>query len=304
MHTVTLKSWLTRTVCLGLLILLTGCVSTPYAQRPNVQQFIEQMASEHHFDRQQLTVLFQQAKHDKRIIKAMTAPREKLPWDHYRSMFVTTDRADQGARFWRQHASALAYAQQRYGVPPEMITAIIGIETNYGRTQGSFSALDSLTTLAFDYPPRATYFLGELEQYLLLTREIPLDPLLVRSSYAGALGMPQFMPSSYREYAVSYQRPGRGNLFTNADDAIVSVANYFKAHGWKPGDQIAIPMRVRSGPGASLLMLMRSDNTAEYWYTFHNFHVITRYNTSSQYAMAAYLLSERIRAIYSKNKRA
>jgi membrane-bound lytic murein transglycosylase B len=316
--------------------LLTGCATANYAGRSNAQQFIQQMADQQGFDRDQLTHLFSQVKPNKKIIRAISKPHETLPWPAYRAIFVTADRAQAGALFWRQHAPLLNYAAQKYGVAPEIIVAILGVETRYGQHAGSFSALEALSTLAFNYPPRAAYFRGELQQYLLLTRDLALDPLQLRSSYAGALGEPQFMPSSYRHYAISYNSDGHPNLFTNWDDVIVSVGNYFKANGWEKDGLVALPARLSGEhysailhhgykPAFTLTQLAQAGvypayaghltstlalkQTAgllalpvhadtQHWLTFHNFYVITRYNTSPLYAMAVYQLSQLIKTHY------
>lgn len=310
-------------------VLLTGC-ATNYANRTQVQQFIQQMADKHQFDKTQLTALFSQIKPNHSIIKAMNKPHESFPWYRYRPIFVTNKRAHEGAEFWRAHANTLNYAQQHYGVPAPIIVAIIGVETRYGYNEGNKKTLDALATLAFDYPPREHYFQSELEQYLLLTRENSLDPRTVLGSYAGALGLPQFMPSSYRQYAVDYSGKGSSNLFTNADDAIVSVANYFQQHGWQPGAPIAARAWVSGDDYLSLSHAVKptytiaelADNDVhthmplapqelaafiplqayagpEYWLGLHNFYVITRYNSSAMYAMAVYQLSEGIRYYYN-----
>lgn len=286
----------TKLFCLTILLFLTGC-ATSYGQRPDVQQFIQQMSTKHNFDQKQLTQLFDQVKPDKRVIKAMTAPHEALPWYKYRPIFVTDKRAQAGAVFWHQHQKTLADAAKQYGVPPEIIVAIIGVETYYGQLQGSFSALTALSTLAFDYPPRAKYFRSELEQFLLLTRDEMLNPLTVHSSYAGALGQPQFMPSSYRQYAVDCDQDQKIDLFSNTDDIIASVANYFAAHGWQHGGLIALhAWNPNKLPKHAKLLTLQAKTGNENWYIFPNFSVIMRYNTSPLYAMAVYQLSQMIKA--------
>jgi membrane-bound lytic murein transglycosylase B len=282
--------------CLTLSILLTGC-ATSYAQRPQVQQFIQQMSAKHNFDQTQLTQLFSQVQPDKRVINAMNKPHEAMPWYTYRPIFVTDKRAQEGAVFWRQHQKTLATVANRYGVPPEIIVAILGVETRYGQIQGNFSALTALSTLAFDYPPRAPYFRSELEQFLLLTRDYSIDPLTARASYAGALGQPQFMPSSYRKYAVDYDHDQKSDLFSNTDDIIASIANYFYAHGWQQGDLIAKPANsITKLPKQAKLLTLQTKTGTENWYIFPNFSVIMRYNTSPLYAMAVYQLSQLIKA--------
>lgn len=311
--------------------LLSGCVAA-YQQRNDVQAFIQQMSVQHHFDQKQLTELFNQVKFNPHIISTMNAPHEGLPWYRYRVLFVTPERAKAGAEYWRDHAATLAAAEKKYGVPAQIIVAILGVETNYGRFQGTYRVLDSLATLAFDYPPRAPYFKGELEQYLLLTREIRLDPLAVKGSYAGAIGQPQFMPSSYRHYGIDSTGKGYSDLIHNSDDVIFSVANYFKGYGWQPGQPVAVPAKVTgqefaplvtaktkktvaefknygvsptlalvTTAGSACLMPLDDSDGPEYWLAFQNFDVIMRYNTSPRYAMAVYQLGEAIKAKYLRS---
>jgi membrane-bound lytic murein transglycosylase B len=310
-------------------ILFSGCVSLhpEYSQRTDVEQFAAKMSREYHFDEAQLLTLFNHVRTNQKIIHAMTKPHEASPWYRYRPIFVTAQKVKEGARFWQQHARTLAYAEKQYGVPPQIIIAILGVETNYGKNQGADNALEALSTLAFSYPPRAHYFQSELTQYLLLTREIQIDPLRVKSSYAGALGQAQFMPSSYRDYAIGYLHAGRGDLFRNTDDAIISVANYFKLHGWEKGGIVAVRAHLRGKGYTSLpphqkkpiftlaqlahygvystqrlpsnlqafLIKLQDLHANEYWLGFHNFYVIMRYNTSPLYAMAVYQLSQQIK---------
>lgn len=290
-------------------LLLVGCTSS-YQQQPQVQQFIQEMVTEHNFNRDQLVSLFSQMQPNKKVIAAMTRPHESLPWYRYYPIFLTEDRANQGANFWRQHQQSLSYAEQHYGVPAAIIVAVLGVETRYGKTQGGYKAFDALSTLAFNYPPRKKYFQSELEQYLLLTRSIQLDPTTVMASYAGALGQPQFMPSSYRTYAVSYSNNGRPDLFHNSDDAIVSIANYLKSNGWQQDGLVAVPAQVLGklkyakqrniNPQKDFLIKLQAKNGPEYWLGFHNFHVIMSYNASPLYAMAVYQLSEWIKKDYKK----
>ncbi len=313
-------------------VLLSGCVAA-YEQRNDIQAFIQQMSVEHHFDQKKLTNLFTQVKFNPRIISTMTAPHESLPWYRYRALFVTPERAKAGADYWHEHAATLAAAEKRYGVPAEIIVAILGVETNYGRFQGTYRVLDSLATLAFNYPPRAPYFRGELEQYLLLTREISLDPLSIKGSYAGAIGQPQFMPSSYRHYGVDSTGKGYSDLIHNSNDVIFSVANYFKGYGWQAGQPVAVRAKVTgqnfvplvtaktkksvaefktygvspllalaTTSGQASLLPLDEYNGPEYWFAFQNFDVIMRYNTSPRYAMAVYQLGQAIKAKYSPSQ--
>lgn len=312
--------------------------ATPYSQKPEVQQFISEMVTKHNFDQQKLVTIFDQVQPNPHIIDIISAPHEGLPWYRYRTLFVKQERAQLGAKFWQEHASVLATAEKKYGVPPQAILAILGVETDYGNFLGKYRVIDALSTLAFYYPPRASYFRSELEQFLLLTRENSLDPLKVVGSYAGAIGQPQFMPSSYRHYSVDTANKGYSDLMSDDNDAIMSVANYFKAYGWQNGQPVAIPARVEGkrfsalrfeallGPPknkmtiaqlkqygvyptqavaedqrASLLPLQGKEGL-EFWLVFHNFAVIMRYNTSAHYAMAVDQLGGLIKRDYLKQR--
>ena len=239
-------------------------------------------------------------------------------------MFITDTRIARGVDFWRQHEAALARAEQEYGVPAQIIVSIIGVETFFGRNTGNYRVIDALSTLGFDYPPRAPFFRKELREFLLLAREQQVDPLTLKGSYAGAMGLPQFMPSSFRAYAVDFDGDGHINIWTDPDDAIGSVASYFKRHGWVGGQQVvsradARGDRVDEGlsPGLDPVMSvgelrglgwashdalrddmpvtafrLDGDKGPEYWMGLNNFYAITRYNRSVMYAMAVYQLSE------------
>lgn len=300
-------------------------------QSADVQQFIQTMATKHGFDKDKLTALLSQAVVKKDILTAIARPAEGKQWYQYRPIFITPDRIQQGVIFWQQHADTLARAEKEYGVPPQIIVAILGVETSYGRNKGSYRVIDSLTTLGFHYPKRADFFRSELEQFLLLTREENLDPLTMYGSYAGAMGVPQFISSSYRHYAVDFSGKGQVDLINNTTDVIGSVANYFAKHGWELGKPVAIPavaandsyqkvsndvlkkpqvsvqewqkngITAQKQPfpangSASLISLQSAKNNKELWLGFNNFYVITRYNRSPLYAMAVYQLSEAILA--------
>lgn len=234
----------------SLLIGLTALLSTTpswatsFAGHPEIPGFIEHMRSTHRFDPKALERLFARAALRPEIVAAMDRPAEGLPWHAYRRRFVTDSQAALGSRYWRANARALARAQRQYGVPPEIVVAIIGVETNYGRNTGNFLALEALATLAFDYPRRAEFFRRELEEFLLLARELKVDALQVKASYAGALGIPQFMPSSYRQYAVDFNGDRKRDLLGSAEDAIGSVAHFLKRHGWAPGAPIVDDVEV------------------------------------------------------------
>lgn len=303
-----------------------------FATRPAVRDFIGQMVARHGFDADALERLFATARFRPEIIERISRPAERtLSWAQYRRIFLTDDRIEQGVTFWNAHAGTLARAQARYGVPAEYVVAILGVETRYGRHAGSFRVLDALSTLAFDYPPRGTFFRSELEQYLLLTREEQLDPVRQTGSYAGAMGYGQFIASSYRAYAVDFDDDGVRDILSDVDDAIGSVANYFAAHGWLAGGEVARRVQVRDAAAASPLAntgleprvdvarlraagitgldglaaqapvtLWRLDGPdgVEWVAGLDDFRVITRYNHSELYALAVHDLAEAIRAAH------
>ena len=294
---------------------------------PALLDFINEMAAKHGFDHGELLRLFEQVSERDDIIAKITRPAERTkPWHEYRAIFLDQARIDAGVEFWRQQQAALNRAVQVYGVAPEIIVAIIGVETRYGRITGKDPVLEALATLAFAYPRRAAFFRQELEHYLLLTREERIDPLSLNGSYAGAMGLAQFMPSSYRAYAVDFDGDGQRDLWQNPVDAIGSVANYLAEHGWRPGGPIASPAQVQGQAYRTLLsdqlkprvsvqqfqqagvtpvqtvnptekaILLELEGAAgtEYWLGFTNFYVITRYNHSHLYAMAVYQLAQAI----------
>ncbi len=298
-------------------------------QRPEVQAFIDEMTSKHGFDGDELTTLFEQVRMKQKIIDAITRPAEGKPWHEYRPIFVTKTRISEGVKFWNENEADLKRAEQVYGVPPEIIVAVIGVETRYGRHKGSWRVLDSLSTLAFAYPKRAKFFRSELEQYLLLAREESLDPLTIKGSYAGAMGKAQFISSSYRHYAVDFDGDGKRDLWDNTTDAIGSVANYFKRHKWQPGEPVGsyamvgsnrITRLLKAGikphttvkefrqqgvtaltplppeAPAALIAFEKKVGRPDYWLGLNNFYTITRYNHSPLYAMAVYQLGQAISA--------
>lgn len=302
-----------------------------FANNPNAQQFIDKMVNKHGFDRQQLQEILSQAKRLDSVLRLMDnqAPTTSVTppsgpngaWLRYRKKFITPDNVQNGVVFWNQYEDALNRAWQVYGVPPEIIVGIIGVETRWGRVMGKTRILDALATLSFNYPRRAEYFSGELETFLLMARDEQDDPLNLKGSFAGAMGYGQFMPSSYKQYAVDFSGDGHINLWDPVD-AIGSVANYFKAHGWVKGDQVAV-MANGQAPGlpngfktkysisqlaaagltpqqplgnhqqASLLRLDVGTGY-QYWYGLPNFYTITRYNHSTHYAMAVWQLGQAV----------
>lgn len=308
-------------------LLLAICALSTSAQAVDllgIPEFIDDMVSKHHFARAELVGLFSEAQHRPSIIDAITRPATKKPWRDYRAVFVNPQRVKAGAAWAQQYRTTLQRAEQQYGVPPEIIVALIGVETLYGKNMGNYRVLDALTTLAFDYPKRAPFFRSELENYLLLTREMQLDRLELKGSYAGAIGIPQFMPSSYRKYAIDFNGNLRVDLRNEMEDAVGSVANYLHKYGWKRDEAIAIRGRAGNVPSdlienktvQSLVAWAKLDvhpeetvafdrtarlmrfslwNEDQFWLGFNNFDVITRYNTSDYYAMAVFQLAEALR---------
>ena len=221
----------------------------PYGKRADVDEFVREMVRKHGFVDQELRHLFARARREPAILAAIVPPKEPKArsWQLYRARFVSESRIAEGADFARRNAAALARASAEHGVPEEIIVAIIGVETVYGRQMGVWRVIDALSTLAFDYPPRADFFRGELEQFLLYARESGIDVFSLRGSYAGAIGIPQFMPGSYRRFAVDYDGDGVPNLRLSAADAIGSVANFLAKHGWRRGERIELPARIAEG---------------------------------------------------------
>ncbi|BAU46759.1 lytic transglycosylase [Sulfurifustis variabilis] len=329
-----------RYLPIGLLALLAAspATATPLLEHPDVPVFIEHMRATHRFDASALERLFARGTMRPEIIAAMERPAEGLPWHEYRRRFVTDRHARLGSRYWRTHAQALARAQREYGVPPEIVVAIIGVETNYGENTGGFPALEALATLAFGYPRRAEFFRRELEEYLLLARELKVDAFEVKGSYAGALGIPQFMPSSYRQYAVDFTGDRKPDLLGSNADAIGSVANFLRRHGWVPGAPIVDEVEVEgdlyewlgdlglkptltlrqlfghgifprprpataAGPDddrRAAVIVLEGESGPVYRLGYDNFYAISRYNRSKRYAMAVYELGRAIRELYEE----
>ncbi|MDR1648104.1 MAG: lytic murein transglycosylase B [Zoogloeaceae bacterium] len=312
------------------------CVAPAHAANlaasAEAQTFVAEMAEAHQFDASDLTHLLAQRAANARVLKLIAPPASKTQrsWERYRPRFLDEFRIRKGLEFWQQHAATLTKASQVYGVPEEIIVAIIGVETVYGLNTGDFDTLEALATLAFHYPPRATFFRQELEQFLLLARENRLSPASYRGSFAGALGVPQFMPGSQRRYAVDFDGDGRIDLAHSVADAIGSVAHFLNQHGWQAGSPIAVPadlarvapeqvetwiargiqpmLTVRDLRATGVASAAKEDETVtlidlvtpgkatEYWLGYGNFYVITRYNRSSFYAMSVFQLAETLRS--------
>lgn len=308
----------------------TSFADPTLTQSKPVQSFINDMVKHHHFDRAALTKTFDQVQLQPKIIESITRPYEKKTWDEYRSLFMTTQRIQEGVAFWKHNQRALEKAEQKFGVPADVIVAILGVETLYGKRQGNYRVIDALSTLAFNYPPREPFFKKELAEYLLLCREQKVSPMYYLGSYAGAIGKPQFMPSSYRYYATNFTGHPKKDLLRDDDAVIASVANYFHIHGWKLHQDVAEPASIQ-GQGYQRinttykkaeynlqqlrhagitprptskalvpskkagLIALQTQQGQEFWVAYPNFYVITRYNTSPQYALVVYLLSQQLK---------
>ena len=303
----------------------------PYAEREAVQAYADELVTSHDMQRERVLTLLGSVTPLQGVVDAISRPAEKvLTWADYRPIFLKPDRIDRGRRFLTEHAELFRAAEARFGVPKEVIAAIIGVETWYGRYTGNYQALATLATLAFDYPPRASFFRSELTEFLLLTQEEQLDPQLIVGSYAAAMGLPQFISSSYRAYAIDFDEDGQRDLFGSTADAIGSVANYLNEHGWQRGGEIATPWKAMNADADaaestvkpllrdSLKPAIRADAVRslglpiedesrvsvmslsgaagqEVWVGHQNFYSITRYNHSELYAMAVFQLSEALK---------
>jgi membrane-bound lytic murein transglycosylase B len=283
-----------------------------FAMRQEVQSFMAEMQKKHGFDPKTLNTYFKAFNTNPTVIALMNKQFEALPWYRYEERIVTQKRIRSGVKFWQENQKALALAEAHFGVPAEMIVAIIGVETSYGQVLGKFPVLQTLATLAFDYPRRSHFFKQELEHFLLLCKEGAVHPRTALGSYAGAMGLPQFMPSSYRQYAIDFSGTGKRQLLSDTTDVIGSVGNYLKKHGWQ---QKAPVIKKIKNPEAfqtyvntahqkqkiRLVTLEGPRENKEYWIGLPNFNVIMRYNNSAHYSMAVYRLSERILAEYSRH---
>ena len=309
-------------------LLLYGPADADYSERKDVLAYVDSLVAQHGFAKQGLLDIFADAAHRPNIVEAISRPKERtLKWYEYRRIFLQEARIDGGVAFWRQNAAALQEAEDTFKVAPEYVVAVIGVETYFGKVMGSHRVLDALSTLAFDYPPRADFFRGQLTELLLLAREESRSVTEFKGSYAGAMGYGQFIPSSYRSFAVDFDGDGARDIWTNVTDAIGSVANYFAAHDWRHAGQVALPVQMAQperadavanegltlkrtvdelralgvqaphldGKAKAGLLRMALKNGHEYWMALHNFHVITRYNRSRMYALAVHQLSQAIK---------
>lgn len=322
-----------KIVVLSLIASLPGFAGTAvaagdYESREDVQAYVAEIAGQHDFDADALLHMLGSVRHRDDIIERISKPAEKVwTWGRYKKHLVDEQRIREGIEFGRTHAATLARAQEVYGVAPEVVLAILGIETRYGRIAGTFPVLESLMTLGFDYPPRSAFFRKELTEFLLLAREEGKDPTTLTGSYAGAMGYGQFISSSYRHYAVDFDSDGVRDIWTNPVDAIGSVANYFHRHRWSGEGPRAVRVSLKDeiGPGEfdtgleqnktvadyvamgvvdpelpadlhAKLYRVEADEGPEYWLALHDFYVITRYNRSHLYALAVHHLADLIRA--------
>lgn len=325
-----------------LLLFVSAFINLSYAdvkftEQRNVQDFIQMMVKKHGFKKQQLITLFSAVKIRPQVMKHINKPLEKEAWHTYQMLFVNEWRIEHGVKFWNKHEATLRKAEKEYGVPAAIIVATIGIETKYGQRMGEYRVIDSLSNIAFSDSKRAPFFRKELEQFLLLAREQHFDPLKIVGSYAGAIGQPQFMPSSYRYYSINFSGSGQTDLINNTVDVIGSVANYYKMHGWKTSEPVAaqalmmgdrfdyllrtdkikppftitelsrygvVPKYKMPASDASLkvkIVELQNRYNKEYWLAFHNFGVIKRYNPSDLYAMAVYQLSYYISSLRERS---
>ena len=317
--------WFNRILKAGGCLMCLMSSANAYIENAQAQAFINMMVEKHGFKRDYLERVIGEAQRNQSILDAISRPAEKvLTWGEYRDIFVTQTRIDQGKEFMAAQNDTLQRAEDTYGVPKQIIAAILGVETRYGRHRGGYRVVDSLATLSFDYPPRSTFFASQLEAFFLLVREQKFDPLTIMGSYAGAMGYGQFIPSSYRDFAVDFDGDNVVDIIDNPVDAIGSVANYFSRHGWKKGGAVVVPakaidkvdsavMNPKGRPETTVAALsalgLQEEQTlpadtkvlpiefegkqgVEYWLGLDNFYVITRYNHSHMYAMAVYQLSQ------------
>lgn len=315
-------------------IVTSNSYAANLAEETEVQTFITEMVKEHGFKKSELDTLFAQVKVKQKILDAISRPAEKTkPWHEYRNIFLTEKRIKNGVKFWQENSDIINYAEKVYGVAPEIMVAIIGVETYYGRLQGNYRVMDALSTLAFKYPKRSKFFRGELKHFLIMSQEQNFDPLTKTGSYAGAMGMGQFIPSSFQSYAIDFDGDGEKDIWSNNSDAIGSVANYFKRHGWKKGQPVTDQLQLSkentismddrckrsckpkltvadfkqkglqgktsvNDKSAAILLILQQKDSKEYWLGYNNFYVISRYNHSTLYSMAVYQLSQEIKQAY------
>lgn len=317
------------------LLLSQPVLANVFTDNQAVQQFIQRMAKEHQINAQELTQNFKAIDKNEKVIQLIKKPAEKMEWGDYQKWLVTDERVKKGVDYWNQHAQTLANIEKEFGIPAEIIVAIIGVESYYGKARGRYPVFESLATLAFHYPPRARFFEKELEEFLLLAKEEQFDVKTIKGSYAGAMGIPQFIASSYRAYAIDYEKQGQVDLINSIPNALGSTANFLKRHGWKTkapiidraliqgkqyqnllgkntqNPKLTLSLSTLKQHGVqpekalkglspnekvSLLELSKKEGK-EHWLGYKNFYVLTRYNQSSLYALAVVQLSEKMRAL-------
>ena len=321
-----------------ILLLVLSFTATALAEpHPGADAFVREAVAKHGLDEARLRALLEQAEFKQSIVDAISRPAEAKPWYDYRPIFITDKRIDGGVEFWRENAELIERVSRQFAVEPEVIVAIIGVETLYGRITGSYRVLDALATLGFHWPQdlardRSGFFASELEEFFVLAEEENLPPTEVTGSYAGAMGLGQFIPSSYRAYAVDFDGDGKRDLWRSTPDAVASVANYLAKHGWRAGEPVVLPLEATDAadpelptrsefvPRRSLIEItsagyvhdhdldpatqaavlkLEERNGESHWLTFQNFYVITRYNRSPLYAMAVHQLAEAVREAYT-----
>tara|TARA_B100001027_G_scaffold47193_1_gene30977 strand:+ start:951 stop:1835 length:885 start_codon:yes stop_codon:yes gene_type:complete len=288
-----------------LLIIFNLSVIADYSDHKESEIVINELVNQHGFDESFVIQVLKNAQRRDEMLESVANPAEKTKtWDDYKAIFIKKKRIQDGQDFIKKNSEVLQKAEDTYHVPKEVITAILGIETNYGKNMGNFRVLDSLTTLGFDDPRRSKFFRSELIQFFLLTRENNLDILKTKGSYAGAMGYSQFISSSYRAYAIDFDDDGYVDLFNSVEDAIGSIANYLKIHGWKKEGKIvtrSYPNNVRKfyKPHESLTQFIplrfEEDGKDLHFIGDDNFRAIARYNISDVYAMAVYYLTEELK---------
>lgn len=331
--------WLSTTLALlGLATHPAPVKAGDFSQYEELTAMIEQLEADKVYAPGELAAIFDTVARQDGVLERIAKPAEGKEWKDYRPLFMTDARVQNGIAFWDQYRDVLTRAEQGSGVPASMIVAILGVETKYGGNKGGFRVIEALATLGLDYPPRAPFFRKELREFLVLAKENGMNPLEVRGSYAGAMGYPQFMPSSWRNLAVDFDGDGKIDLINNPVDAIGSIANYFKANGWRNGELVAVrarisgqaydsatskelktvstlgdlakagitprdPLNLAASTAVSGVRL-QGMNGGEFWIGFNNFYVITRYNRSILYAMAAHQLATALEAARTERDKA
>ena len=315
-------------------IIISSVSHSHNVERENIRVFINYMVNKHGFKEEYLIDVLKKAESKESILEAISRPAERtLTWNQYRDIFIKKERINAGVDFWVENKDILERICDKSGVDIEIMLGIIGVETYFGRITGGYRVIDALSTLAFDYPKRSPFFTRELESFLLIVREEEMDPFNATGSYAGAMGSPQFMPSSYRAYAIDSDEDGKRDIWNNWEDVIGSVANYLVVHGWQKGNQIIVPAllaedseeieiknglkatesiesllskgvifkTVMNGDHPAELLKLEQENYSDYWVAMHNFFVITKYNHSIMYGLAVHQLGQDIAEQFKKS---